>query len=275
MARFLSWEHLRSQQIAALRQAASSAAGPSARQLLKQIVPDQLGENLLRNDIILDLYAYALRQGQAWDFDDERISCLFAIVKEVHTASIRHRLTIERSFAFFKDTLINHSIQRPPFSVGVFSQDQMRSILDWMLDTYFRHYKLYQYAFTNRVTMSISTYHPSSLVQLVPKLPPLAEALTEEQRQQQLDEQQRQLEEQQRAEAAATAAAAEEARARAVAEEYEASLPEDIKDKVSLALEREVAYLKKKMEEQFQHQQAELLAKLAQLEAGQTGSPPT
>jgi hypothetical protein len=47
---------------------------------------------------------------------------------------------------------------------------------------------------TCRVTMSVSTYHPSSLVETaLPLLPPLAEALTEEQHQQQLDEQQRQV----------------------------------------------------------------------------------
>jgi hypothetical protein len=41
-------------------------------------------------------------------------------------------------------------VPRPPFSCGVFSQAEMQAILDWMLDTYYRHYKLYQYAFTKR-----------------------------------------------------------------------------------------------------------------------------
>lgn len=41
--------------------------------------------------------------------------------------------------------------------------------------------------------MSITTYHPTSLVELVPQLPPLADALTEEQHQLQLDEEQRQV----------------------------------------------------------------------------------
>lgn len=41
-------------------------------------------------------------------------------------------------------------LARPPLSIGVFNQLEMRSIMDWMLDTYYRHYKLYQYAFTSR-----------------------------------------------------------------------------------------------------------------------------
>lgn len=37
---------------------------------------------------------------------------LFGLVKEVHDASVGQRLTIERSFKFFKDTLLNHSVHR-------------------------------------------------------------------------------------------------------------------------------------------------------------------
>jgi phage protein D len=49
-----------------------------------------------------------------------------------------------------------------------------------------------------------------------------------------------QLEEQRRAEEAAAAAAAEAAREAALQEAYEASLPDDIKERVVVALEREV-----------------------------------
>lgn len=37
---------------------------------------------------------------------------LFGLVTEVHAASVNQRLTIERSFTFFKDTLLNHSVHR-------------------------------------------------------------------------------------------------------------------------------------------------------------------
>lgn len=49
-----------------------------------------------------------------------------------------------------------------------------------------------------------------------------------------------QEEERRRVEEAAAAVAAEEARQRAVQEEYEASLPDDVKDRVMAAVEREV-----------------------------------
>jgi hypothetical protein len=39
---------------------------------------------------------------------------------------------------------------RPPWSIGLFTYKEMQAVLQWMLDTYYKHYKLYQYAFTNR-----------------------------------------------------------------------------------------------------------------------------
>lgn len=63
-ARFLSWEHLSRDQIAAIRAAPKQPGARTARQLLQQYVSEQLAEDQLRNDIVLDLYSYALQQGQ-------------------------------------------------------------------------------------------------------------------------------------------------------------------------------------------------------------------
>jgi hypothetical protein len=57
---------------------------------------------------------------------------------------VSERLTLERSFEFFKELLLRHSVQRPPFSVGLFSFQEMKAITEWMMDSYYRHYKLYQ-----------------------------------------------------------------------------------------------------------------------------------
>lgn len=85
-------------------------------------------------------------QGYAAD----KLSTLFSIMKEVHKRSTENKMPIERSFALFKSFMLMHSVQRPPYSVGVFTLPEFRAILDWGLDTYYRHYKLYQYAFTDR-----------------------------------------------------------------------------------------------------------------------------
>ena len=46
---------------------------------------------------------------------------------------------------------------RPPFSLGIFNLEEAQQITDWMLNTYFSHFKLYQYAFTTRQASSLTT----------------------------------------------------------------------------------------------------------------------
>ena len=57
---------------------------------------------------------------------------------------------VDLSFQYCKDLLLAHSVQRPPYSIGLFTLPEMKALLSWMLDTYYRHYKLYMYAFTDR-----------------------------------------------------------------------------------------------------------------------------
>lgn len=42
---------------------------------------------------------------------------------------------------------------RPPYSLGLFTLVQAQAITQWFLRTYYMHYKLFQYAFTNRFAL--------------------------------------------------------------------------------------------------------------------------
>eukprot|EP00983_Pelagomonas_calceolata_P096108 1158091-Pelagomonas_calceolata.AAC.2 len=48
-----------------------------------------------------------------------------------------------------QELLLAHSVHRPPYSIGLFTHSEFRHILAWALDSYYRHYKLYQYVYTN------------------------------------------------------------------------------------------------------------------------------
>jgi len=48
-------------------------------------------------------------------------------------------------------------VQRPPFSIDLFSPDDVRKIVEYIINTYFRHFKLYKFAFTPRVQQFISS----------------------------------------------------------------------------------------------------------------------
>jgi Flagellar C1a complex subunit C1a-32 len=75
---------------------------------------------------------------------------MLGLLLESHITSVAQRLPVQASFERFKEGLLNHSVHRPPFSMGVFSARDAQAVLAWALEGYFRHYALYQYAFTSR-----------------------------------------------------------------------------------------------------------------------------
>ena len=52
------------------------------------------------------------------------------------------------------------SVQRPPFSIDLFGANEVRKIVEYVINTYFRHFKLYKYAFTPRVIRPILSAIP-------------------------------------------------------------------------------------------------------------------
>ncbi|XP_006507808.1 cilia- and flagella-associated protein 119 isoform X1 [Mus musculus] len=48
------------------------------------------------------------------------------------------------------------SSQRPPFSIDLFKEEQLLALADYVVNTYFRHFKLYKYVFTPQVRLDLS-----------------------------------------------------------------------------------------------------------------------
>ncbi|MGH0169226.1 UNVERIFIED_CONTAM: hypothetical protein FKN15_056538 [Acipenser sinensis] len=46
--------------------------------------------------------------------------------------------------------------QRPPFSVDLFSAEQVKRLAEFVINTYFRHFKLYKYMFTPQVRLDVT-----------------------------------------------------------------------------------------------------------------------
>ncbi|XP_057551362.1 cilia- and flagella-associated protein 119 isoform X3 [Hippopotamus amphibius kiboko] len=57
------------------------------------------------------------------------------------------------------------SPQRPPFSINLFKEEQLLALADYVVNTYFRHFKLYKYVFTPQVL-------GHGLQEATPHLPP-------------------------------------------------------------------------------------------------------
>lgn len=110
-----------------------------------------------RQGILVDLYFYTLQFAKDSGFNTEQTSAWFSIIKSVHEMAVDTPYgNVEPVFEYFKELLLCHSVKRPPYSVELFSVDQVKKLTSYALNTYFRHFKMYKYAFTPKVRLDLS-----------------------------------------------------------------------------------------------------------------------
>jgi len=110
-----------------------------------------------RQAILMDLYFYTYQFSRDNCFTKEQTSAFFAIVKKTHEVCVETPFgNLDQCFQYFKDMVLCHAVRRPPFSIDIFNSDEVRKICEYVINTYFRHYKLYKYAFTPKVTLDLS-----------------------------------------------------------------------------------------------------------------------
>lgn len=60
------------------------------------------------------------------------------------------QLTNEDGFKLLKNILERHSLQRLPYSMLIFDAKDIKSIIEFALSTFFRHFSLYEFSFKPR-----------------------------------------------------------------------------------------------------------------------------
>jgi hypothetical protein len=63
---------------------------------------------------------------------------------------LERQLIQEEGFRLLKKALERHSLQRPPFSILIFDEQDISKIADFTLKTFFRHFTLYEFSFKPR-----------------------------------------------------------------------------------------------------------------------------
>ena len=133
----------------------------SETETLQQALAEILGLDVSHSSnkqalIELDMYTYAILFAKKKDLTHEQVSAFFTILKSVHLMCISTPFdNLQETFQYFKELLLRHSINRPPYSTSLFTIEQVRDITEYVLNTYFKHFKLYKYAFTKRVQMNL------------------------------------------------------------------------------------------------------------------------
>ncbi|XP_062919030.1 coiled-coil domain-containing protein 189 [Mobula hypostoma] len=167
-ARICIWEDLTYSGMDVIEQAASME---ELKLALAQLLCEPLQTCDPRGSILLDLYAYAVQFSRTHSFSKEQTSAFFSIVCRLHRAATGTPLgNVNECCQYFKELLLCHTVQRPPFSINLFSAKQVKLITEYVIDTYFRHFKLYKYVFTPQIRMDLSVTYLG-----MPETPPAAE----------------------------------------------------------------------------------------------------
>ncbi|XP_001371594.1 cilia- and flagella-associated protein 119 [Monodelphis domestica] len=110
-----------------------------------------------REAVILDMFCHTLIFCRQQNFSSEQTSAACALLQDLHKACIATPLgNVEDCFRFFTSLLFCHGVRRPPFSIDLFGEDQLMNLSDYIVNTYFRHFKLYKYVFTPQVRLDLS-----------------------------------------------------------------------------------------------------------------------
>ncbi|XP_038619336.1 coiled-coil domain-containing protein 189 isoform X2 [Tachyglossus aculeatus] len=225
--------------------------GAATAEELREVLAAQLGmqsqERSVKEAVFLDMLCHALLFCRRQRFSREQTSAACALLQDTHKACIATPLdNVEECYSLFIHLLFCHGVRRPPFSIDLFEKEQLLSLADYVLNTYFRHFKLYKYVFTPQVRLDLSLDYVGL---------PAAESLEEE------DE----------------PAGTEQEVTSPLLEEPEPEPGENqgsaLRDYISAQLSRELGQLRLAVEERLQTGEEQLNARLAALE--QPAPPPT
>lgn len=140
----------------------------------------------LPTEIVADLHFYNFLFCNSAQFTPEKTSCFLSIMKQVFRAMIHERLSSAETFELLRELLLRHSVARPPKSIAVFSANDLKVLTDYVVNTFFRHYKLYQYVFVTHRSLNLRTRPHRFIPRIPPPHPMLEVHLVDEKAQEEL-----------------------------------------------------------------------------------------
>ncbi|XP_055154811.1 cilia- and flagella-associated protein 119 isoform X2 [Symphalangus syndactylus] len=152
--RICMWKYL---DIHSMHQLEKTTNAEEMREVLAELLELGCPEQNLRDAITLDLFCHALIFCRQQGFSLEQMSAACALLQDLHKACIATPLgNVEECYCYFTSVLFCHGVRRPPFSIDLFKEEQLLALEDYVVNTYFRHFKLYKYVFTPQVRLDLS-----------------------------------------------------------------------------------------------------------------------
>jgi len=119
--------------------------------------PTKAGDS--KADIITDFFFYSYAFCKDHGLPANKVSTFMSLMKAVIDADSREPESasdsMEKSYSRFETLLLKHSCERPPYSISVFTPEDVTAIVEHATNHYFRQYKLYKYILTPKLQTTI------------------------------------------------------------------------------------------------------------------------
>jgi hypothetical protein len=156
---FLLWSHVPESQIGLLAECfdpeecksllASCLLPPCASSLPPQA-------SALLNNFFFYSYAFCKERG----LSPPKVSTFLSIISEIVAYDISTpysaSYTLAKSHALFTKLLLKHSVERPPSAMLLFTREDVDQIADFMLQQYYRMWRVYKVACCKRVQVRVT-----------------------------------------------------------------------------------------------------------------------
>lgn len=147
-------------------------------------------------NILIDLYAHLLLFAKSREMSPEKTSTLVSIVQNTHEKSMANGFSRVTSYDYLRQLIVQHSVHRPPFSAAIFDLEDVHDIEEYLLTTYYRHYKMYAFAFVRIQKANVTTFMLGDAAQKPPcNMPSLSAALPQFEWKRKTEERERRKEE--------------------------------------------------------------------------------
>jgi hypothetical protein len=97
-------------------------------------------------------------------------------LKVPRTEEEEYKAALEQKYDLFRDALLAFTVDSPPLRIKVFTADEVKKILDYVMEVYFPQFLLYSYVLSNK-QLSDQKYIEVYIDEPLP-IPPLSEGLT-------------------------------------------------------------------------------------------------
>ncbi len=114
--------------------------------------------------IIIDQYFYLVKFSLENSFNKEQISCLLTILKNTHDLAVDTSFgNLDETFDYFKNSMLIHSVHRPPFSLQIFSTKQLELVFNYIFNSYFKQFKFYKYVFSDAIKLNVKFQYSNQI----------------------------------------------------------------------------------------------------------------